>query len=419
MDTILQAIELVEQNDINQALNLLEEYIPQANDDEKFTIAELYLKWGLLNEAEIILTDLLQKYPDESDVKLLLVDIYIEKEQDELAISLLDDISEEDPAYIQALVQLADLYQAQGLFEVAEQKLLEAKQKLPNEVIIDFALGELFFSIGEYIKAVTYFEKVVKEHDLLADVSIKDRLAESYAGVGEYEKALEFFEAGSDKSPDKFFKFGVTANQAERYDIAITAWKRVIEIDPYYHTVYENLAEALNKEGMPAEAFEIAKKGLQHDSFNKHLYFLTGNLAHQLNDDRLSEEYVREAIALDPDYLEAILFLLEFLKERNRHSEIIELITSIKSTGSLESLYDWELAKAYTEEEKYKEALSSYREAYQNLSDDPDFLKEYGYFLTEEGLISEAIDVLNKYLNFVPDDYIVEEHLSRLQAQDD
>ncbi len=103
--------------------------------------------------------------------------------------------------------------------------------------------------------------------------------------------------------------------------------------------------------------------------------------------------------------MEAILFLLEFLKERNRHSEIIELITSIKSTGSLESLYDWELAKAYTEEEKYKEALSSYREAYQNLSDDPDFLKEYGYFLTEEGLISEAIDVLNKYLNFVPDDY--------------
>ncbi len=30
MDTILQAIELVEQNDINQALNLLEEYIPQS-----------------------------------------------------------------------------------------------------------------------------------------------------------------------------------------------------------------------------------------------------------------------------------------------------------------------------------------------------------------------------------------------------
>lgn len=418
MNTILEAVELVNDNKIEEALTLLKKYVPKANDDEKFTISELYLKWGFLDEAEKILTELLKKYPDESDLKLSLADIYIEKEDDASAINVLAEIEEDDPAYVQALLQLADLYEAQGLFEVAEQKLFAAKQKLPNEVIIDFALGELFYSIGEFNKAVIYYEKVAKEHDTLADVSIKDRLAESLAGIGEYERALDYFKTGSDESPDKFFKYGVTAEQAGRNDIAISCWKRVLELDPYYHSVYENLANALKEEGMLEEAYDMAKQGLEQDSFNKELYLTCAKLARELDNDEEVEEYIREAVALDPDFLEATLFFLEFLKEEDRHSDIIELLTSIKSTGSADPMYDWELARAYREEELYDEALASYRDAYLNLYEDTDFLKEYGYFLTEEGRKAEAIDVFKKYLAILPHDYTVEEFLYRLESED-
>lgn len=418
MDTILEAVELVDDNKIEEALTLLEKYVPKANDDEKFTISELYLKWGFLDEAEKILTELLKKYPHESDLKLSLADIYIEKEDDASAINVLAEMEEDDPAYVQALLQLADLYEAQGLFEVAEQKLFAAKQKLPNEVIIDFALGELFYSIGEFNKAVIYYEKVGKEHDTLADVSIKDRLAESLAGIGEYERALDYFKEGNDESPDKFFKYGVTAEQAGRNDIAVACWKRVLELDPYYHSVYENLANALKEEGMFEEAYDMAKQGLEQDSFNKELYLTCAKLARELDNDEEVEEYIREAVALDPDFLEATLFFLEFLKEEDRHSDVIELLTSIKSTGSADPLYDWELARAYREEELNDEALASYRDAYLNLYEDTDFLKEYGFFLTEEGRTAEAIAVFKKYLEILPHDYTVEEFLYRLESED-
>lgn len=417
MDTILRAVELVEDNKIEKGLRLLKGYVPKANDDEKFTIAELYLSWGFLDEAKVILENLLSKYPDESDLRLRLADIYIEKEEDESAISILNEIDEDDPSHIQALLQLADLYQVQGLFEVAEQKLLKAKQIAPNELIIDFALGELYFSVGVYNKAVIYYEEVSKEYDMLADVSIKDRLAESLAGIGKYEKALEYFKEGKEKSPDKYFKYGVTATQAERNDIAISAWKKVIELDPYYHSVYENLAKAFQNEGMYKEAFEMAKNGIRHDSFNKELYFLAGSIAHQLQNEE-SEEFLREAIALDPDYTEATLFLVQTLKDQNRFHEIIELLESSKSMGTEEPLYDWELARAYKEEERYKEALESYREAYLHLKDDPDFLKEFGYYLTEEGLVSEAIPVFKQYLSISPDDFTVEEFVLRLETEE-
>src|SRR5699024_11877433 len=75
-------------------------------------------------------------------------------------IELLTSISEDDPAYLQALLQLADLYQSEGLFEVAESKLLEAKNIQPDEPIIDFALGEFFFSTGEYQRAIIHYEKL-------------------------------------------------------------------------------------------------------------------------------------------------------------------------------------------------------------------------------------------------------------------
>ena len=95
--------------------------------------------------------------------------------------------------------------------------------------------------------------------------------------------------------------------------------------------------------------------------------------------------------------------------------EIVELIQSIKNSGAEDALYDWELAKAYVEIESFGDALNSYQEAYTSLQHDSDFLKEYGYFLTEEGRLQEAIPVLKAYLGQQPIDEDVREHVERLE----
>ncbi|WP_461179468.1 tetratricopeptide repeat protein [Virgibacillus ainsalahensis] len=411
----MEAVNLVENNQINEAIELLENYLPLADEEEKYTIAELYKQWGFLQESSAILNDLLQQYPEETDIKILLADIYTELEDDETAINLLNEIKDDDPAYIQALIQLADLYQAQGLFEVAEQKLLTAKQYDPNEVVIDFALGELLFSIGEYRKAITYYEKIIPKTKELANVSINDRLAEAHAASGEYELALQFFQDAESENPDSLFKYGFTAYQAERKDIAIKSWEHVIEIDAYYHTVYYQLSKVYEEEGMIKEAYNTARKGLEIDEFNKELYFLAGVLAHQLDEDSESVTLVQEAIALDPDYKEAILFLIELYKTVENFSGIVELILELKNTGADDSVYDWELARAYNELESYEDALNYYKEAYNGLKDDSDFLKEYGYFLVEEGRTEKAIPVFEAYLEQIPMDEETVEFLNRLR----
>lgn len=416
MNNVEHAIQLMENNKISEALDHLEAILPSAKSEERFSIAEVYMQWGYVQEAEKILLQLQEEFPDETDITLLLADIYTELENDDQAIFLLNQIDESSDAYIQSLLQLADLYQAQGFYEVAEQKLLTAKQSEPNEPVIDFALGELLFSAGDYKKAIIHYQHVLPESNM-ASVSIYERLGEAHAEIGEYEQALQFYQNTDSEDPDTLFKYGLTAYHAYRLDIAINAWEGVLESDPYYHAVYYHLAKAYLEEEMIDEAYQTAKKGLEFDEFNKELYYVAALLAHKRRDDDESEKYVRQAISLDPDYKEAIVFLVERLKEADKHSDIIELLTELKNTGSYDGLYEWELARAYNEMESYPEASGHYQEAYKMLYDDSDFLKEYAYFLTEDGDIPNAVQVFKKYMNQEPEDTETEEFLRRLDNE--
>ncbi|MUK87275.1 tetratricopeptide repeat protein [Ornithinibacillus sp. L9] len=415
MDILMKAISLMENNQNEAALEMLNNYIPTANDEERYAIAELFIQWGLLDEAKELLNDLLQQYPEENDLKIMLADIYIEQEDDVEAINLLSEIDENDESYTQALIQLADLYQAQGLHEVAEQKLLLAKQHNPNEIIIDFALGELYFFIGESNKAITHYKKVALQTNEIATISIYERLAEAYAGIGEYEMAVNFYQKEEHENVDTLFKYGIAAYQANRKDIAIHVWEKVIEEDSYYHTAYFQLAKAYEEEEMIKQAYETAQKGIQVDEFNKELYLYTGRLAHKLGYDHESENYVRESIALDVDYKEAILFLIQMLKEKDKYEEIVELLIETKNIGGDDPIYEWEIARAYKEIESFDDALNHYQEAYNSLQHDSDFLKEYGYFLTEEGRRKEAVEVFDKYLVQQPLDENVSDYVERLR----
>ncbi|MBR7795563.1 tetratricopeptide repeat protein [Agaribacter marinus] len=418
METIMEAVHLMEAKQSEKAIELLENYLPMADEEEKYTIAELYIQWGYLQKASVLLQALIQQFPAEGELKVTLADIYIELEDDEAAIQLLNEIQEDDPAYVQTLIQLADLYQAQGLFEVAEQKLLMAKNRDPNEPILDFALAELYFSTGDYRKATNYYEKILPKAKEIANVSINDRIAEAYAASGEYELALTYYQDEDSENPDSLFKYGFTAYQAGRSDIARKAWEHVIEIDTYYHTAYYQLAKVYEEEGLVEKAYETALKGIKVDTFNKELYFMAGMLAHKLENDVESETHIREAIAIDPDFKEAILFLIELLKNKADFKGIIDLIIEIKHTGADDPQYEWELARAYNETESYDNALKHYNAAYTNLKDDTDFLKEYGYFLTEEGRMKEAIPVFEAYLTTHPIDDDISEFLARLKQSD-
>src|SRR5699024_2655426 len=116
-------------------------------------------------EAVEILNELLKKYGQEGQIITKLAELYIELEKDDLAIELLNSVPEDDPFYVPTLLNLADLYEAQGLFEVSEQKLFTSNEIFLYGIIFDFDFAELLILIGKMNRAITFYKKVLTELD--------------------------------------------------------------------------------------------------------------------------------------------------------------------------------------------------------------------------------------------------------------
>ncbi|SIS37156.1 tetratricopeptide repeat protein [Salimicrobium flavidum] len=416
MEEIQKAVHQMEENQTEAALQTLQEYLPEADEEEKFTIAELYMQWGMLEEAKMILKEFLQQYPKEQEIIVMLAELHVDLEEDMEAIDLLNKIEPEDEMYLQALMQVADLYQTQGLFEVAESKLLTAKYYDPNEPVIDFALGELAFSNGEYNKSIPFYENALEHSRVIGDIEVATRLGEAHAATGGFETALEYFQEVEEENPDVQFRYGFIANKAGRNDITIQVWEDLLKKDPYYQSVYPLLARVYEEEGMAQEALEKAREGLKKDEFNKDLYYMAGFLAHKQGDKEAGYQAMKEAVSLDPGYKEAVLFLLENYKQEENYDNVIGLLEDIQNMGEVDPLYDWELAQAHREEENFEKASDYYENAYTSFKEDTEFLEDYGYFLVEDGQNEKAASVFKEYLTFEPSNTEIEEFLERLEA---
>src|SRR5699024_9595097 len=123
--------------------------------------------------------------------------------------------------------------------------------------------------------------------------------------------------------------------------------------------------------------------------YNKALYLQLARLHYESGNIPQAISFAKEAIALDYDYKEAILLLVQMYQQKDDYEAIVDLITTIKETNSEDGDYDWELAKAY--------------EA----------------FIVEEGLRDRAIQELSDYLKIEPEDLDTAEYLDRLSFSND
>ncbi|MFD2640352.1 tetratricopeptide repeat protein [Piscibacillus salipiscarius] len=416
MDPIKDALDLYDAGNVNEAVNHLMENAREISEQDQFSVAELLQQWGFLDEARRLFEELYRTYPNDHQIKFQLADIYIDLEMDSEALELIESIEPDDPEYINALMILADIYQSQGLNEVAVQKLLQAKELQPDNYLIDFGIAELAFHHGEFQKALDHYEKLEAHEGEFPFVTIHERLAECYASLGKWENALTYYQELELKEPDQLFKYGYTAFQLERYDIAIKAWNDLLDLDPDYTSVYPYLAKAYEEEGVMESALDILKQGLKKDEYNIELFINIARI--ELKQDQLeaAKSHLKEAIALDPGHEKAIIELFSIYESRDDWDDAKKLVEELMKFDAYPEILDWLAGQVYNELEEFEKAKNSFEKAYLTYHNDADFLKEYGYFLIEEGQMNKAIQLLKDYLIQNPEDQDTKEFLHRLQG---
>lgn len=404
MDKVEKILSLLESGQHEEAIKSYKDVLLSGSNEERFVLGEELLQLGFLEEAKELFETLLIAYPEEGELLVLLAEACMELGNEEEAMLALEKIHSTDQSYPQALLLAADLYQMQGLFEVSEQKLLTAKKILPDEVLIDFALAELYMEQGRFTNAIQLYESVLTKEKELAGTSIHQRLAEAYSAGGAFEEALPHYEQALE---DRFeintlFGYGFTALCAGYYQTAIEKLTELKTIDREYNSLYLYLAKAYEHEEELSKSLEVIKEGIQFDEFNKDLFFYGGKIALKLNLEDEAEKLIREALALDPEFVEAALTLNKLLFHQEKFEDVLEIIDIMNEHGVEEPQLLWDEANALANVERYSEALNKYQLAYNFFKNQQEFLTDYGYFLIEEGKTQDAAEIFSILLQMDP-----------------
>jgi tetratricopeptide (TPR) repeat protein len=397
-------IEAIEEGEIERIDALLETFFLNETPEVQYEISDLFLQYGYIQHAKRVLEHLRFIFPDEAQIAIDYASVLIELGEEEEALNILTSIEESAPEYPQCLLILADYYQMQGLYEVAEQRINEALEILPDEPLIHFAKAELLFEIGRFTEAARIYEDLHKQEKTIAGVLLAERLAEVYRAGGGYETALDYYmEALEEKvTADLLYGSAYSAFQCEKYETAIRQLEDLKELDPDYFSSYLLLAQSYAMLEDNKKAYSIIKEGIKRDEYEKSFYLFAGKIALKNNLPEESIEHLQKAIALDPEYMEAILVLMSIYHQMERYDEIIELYENLqKEQFEWISLYPF-IADAYAKNEEYTRAYEIYKAAYNELKDDTSFLENYCYFLIEDGKRDEAKEVVQRLIELQP-----------------
>jgi len=390
--------------------NLLFEAALKKDDPEILaSLAEELQALGFLEEAKRVLEKLLKDFPEEDVFYLSLAEIAIEDDLIDDAFEYLEKIKPESENYLESLLVTADLYQVLGIPEVSEAKLLQAKTIAPEEPLITFALAELHFSANQLGEAINDYGQLQKQGiDEIANISIDERIGSAYSMMGGFEEAIPFLERALEKehTSDRLFQLGFTYYQLHDHQKAINYLQELITIDPQYQSGYYYLANSLKEEELLEEALAAAEEGVKENPYQVELLHMASEIAYRLRDSKKAEELLLQALETGDKTDETLLTLSNLYLNEEQPDKAIEMISQMDEEDNPYAA--WNLAQAYNELEDFDAARTYYKQAYEDLAHEPDFLKAYGIFLREDGQLEPARAVLTNYLQLEPGDLEVQ-----------
>jgi len=402
-----QMLDALSAGQLEKAQQLFVKSLRQDSDDLVYSLAEELYALGFLNQSRRAYKKLLNKYPDEDEIRTALADIAIEDGNIDEAQDYLAQIMPDSTSYLQSLLVKADIYQSEGLNESAEHSLLQAEKIAGHEDIIQFALAEFYFANQAYQNAIPrYRELLLRGQREISRVDIVARIGVAYAQVGNYENAVGYLEQIKPEtmSVDTRFQLGVLYQENARQEDAIKVFNDILEIDPKYTSIYPLLGQAYESQQDIESAYRTYQVGLSEDETNTRLYRLAGSAAEQIGDIDAAKAYYQQALVLDDEDVTTIILLSSLLLSERQFEEDINLLTQYIANDVIDPQFYWDLARANgaigNEEETEKNWLTA--EPY--FQENTQFLSDIIAWYHEQGNQELEIKTMQQYLFLEPDD---------------
>lgn len=405
-------IASLDQQDLAHAEKYFQKALKEDDADSLIALGEYLESIGFLSHAKRIYLQLADDYPE---LNINLAQIAAEDDAIEEAFLYLDKVSKDSPNYLSALLVMADLYDMEGLTEVAREKLLQAVA-ISSEPLVIFGLAEIDMSLQYFKEAIDYYAQLDNRQILeLTGISTYQRIGRAYASLGKFEAAIEFLEkaVAIEYEDETVFELATLLYDQENYQKANLYFKQLETINPDYPGYEYGYALSLHEEHKTSEALRLVQQGLRKNAFDRQLLLLASQLSYELHDRQNAENYLLQAKEVAVDDEEILMRLVTLYFDAERFEEVIAL-----NRETIDNvLTKWTIAKAYHALEQEEVALALYNEISADLAENPEFLQDYAYLLREFGQFHKAIQMATAYLRQVPDDVNMQDFLDHIKHQ--
>lgn len=409
MNNSQQMLQALEEQDLAKAEHYFAKALENDPSDLLYELA-IYLEGiGFYPQAKEIYLKIVEDFPE---LHLNLAAIASEDGQIEEAFAYLEEIQADSDWYVSALLLKADLYQMEGLTDVAREKLLEALSYSDDPLLI-LGLAELDSELENYQEAIQGYAQLDNRSIYeQTGISTYQRIGFAYAQLGKFETATEFLEKALELEYDDLTAFELASLyfDQEEYHKATLYFKQLDTISPDFEGYEYGYSQALHKEHQVQEALRIAKQGLEKNPFETRLLLAASQFSYELHDASGAENYLLAAKEDAEDTEEILLRLATIYLEQERYEDILDL----QSDEPENLLTKWMIARSYQEMDDLDTAYEHYQELAGDLKDNPEFLEHYIYLLRELGHFEEAKVHAHAYLKLVPDDVQMQELYERL-----
>ena len=409
MNNSQQMLQALEEQDLAKAEHYFAKALENDPSDLLYELATYLEGIGFYPQAKDIYLKIVEDFPE---VHLNLAVIASEDGQIEEAFAYLEEIQADSDWYVSALLLKADLYQMEGLTDVAREKLLEALTYSEDPLLI-LGLAELDSELENYQEAIQGYAQLDNRSIYeQTGISTYQRIGFAYAQLGKFETATEFLEKALELEYDDLTAFELASLYFDReeYQKAVLYFKQIDTISPDFEGYEYGYSQALHKEHQVQEALRIAKQGLEKNPFETRLLLAASQFSYELHDASGAENYLLTAKEDAEDTEEILLRLATIYLEQERYEDILNL----QSEEPENLLTKWMIARSYQEMDDLDSAYEHYQELAGDLKDNPEFLEHYIYLLRELGYFEEAKVNAQTYLKLVPDDVQMQELFERL-----
>jgi tetratricopeptide (TPR) repeat protein len=382
-----------------QAARVLEEMVKEKPDEQK--LFELYEVYESMNDSEgavSVLRRLLQKTPDDAELRLRLARtlekakklpdaireyeavlsrldpkeklavyktlgfLYTETAAPQKAIASYLKAAELDKKDVNLYYNLATLYEKIGDKEKADHFLAQAVALQPEDVESRLNLAESLFNKGNLDEAQTYLDEVIRRKpDSLRALLLLVQIADK---KGDKKRLKELYEKVYALAPDNeivLYNLAVLDYEAGNWAKSLSYFETYLKKHPKDAETLRFLFDLYKKEKKEDSAFATARTLLSLNAGDTALYPFVFEYLNARNDFKQMAEIMESGIQARPENVELRQYLVFALLKLGKEDAAAEQLAQLAKLKPKDVNLLLQLARLQENQGNVKEAMETYK----------------------------------------------------------